>query len=176
MNFSEDTIKSEYIFKGRVITLRKDEVRLFNGSTSTREIIEHNGGVGVVAVNEKNEITLVKQYRKPYEEVIIEIPAGKLEKGEEPIDCAIRELEEETGNIAQEVQLLNIIYPSPGYSSEKLYIYFCKKMESGTVHLDEDENVETFEIPFEEAVEMIKNGQIKDAKTVVGILMVKDIL
>lgn len=174
MKFCEDTISSEYIYKGRVVTLRKDIVRLHDGSTSKREIIEHNGGVGIVAVNEKNEIILVRQYRKPYDEVIIEIPAGKLEKGEKPADCAVRELEEETGNIPEKLELLNIMYPSPGYTSEKIYIYFSKDLKTGKVHLDEGENVETVMVPVNEAVQMILDGKINDSKTIIGILMVKD--
>ncbi|MCX7884409.1 MAG: NUDIX hydrolase [Caloramator sp.] len=176
MNFKEVTISQNYIHRGKVINLRVDEVEFPSGKKSLREIVEHNGGVGVVAVNEKKEIILVKQFRKPFEEVLIEIPAGKLEKGEEPIRCAERELEEETGKKALELQLLNVLYPSPGFSSEKLYIYFCNKMEDGKVNPDEDENLEILYVKYEEALKMIKNGDIKDAKTIVGILAAEKLI
>lgn len=173
MNFKEITISQKYIHKGKIINLRVDEVELPSGRKSLREIVEHNGGVGIVAINEKKEIILVKQYRKPFEEVLIEIPAGKLEKGEEPIKCAIRELEEETGKKALNLKLMNILYTSPGFSSEKLYIYLCTEMEDGKVNPDEDENLEIMYVKYEDALNMIYNGEIKDAKTISGILAAK---
>lgn len=176
MNFKEVTISQNYIHKGKIINLRVDEVELPSGRKSLREIVEHNGGVGVVAVNEKKEIILVKQFRKPFEEVLIEIPAGKLEKGEEPIRCAERELEEETGKKALNLQLLNVLYTSPGFSNEKLYIYFCDKMQEGKINPDEDENLEILYVKYEEAIKMIKNGDIKDAKTIAGILAAEKLI
>ncbi|SKA82081.1 ADP-ribose pyrophosphatase [Caloramator quimbayensis] len=176
MNFKEVTISQNYIHKGKIINLRVDEVELPNGRKSLREIVEHNGGVGIVAVNEKKEVLLVKQYRKPFEEVLIEIPAGKLEKGEEPLKCAERELEEETGKKALNLKLLNVLYTSPGFSNEKLYIYFCDKMEDGNLNPDEDENLEILNIKFEEALKMIRNGDIKDAKTIAGILAAEKLI
>lgn len=173
MDFKETTIERQYIHKGRVINLRIDRVKLPDGKTSTREIVEHNGGVGIVALNEKRELILVRQFRKPFEEVLIEIPAGKIEKGEEPYNCALREFEEETGNRSLELELISEIYPSPGFSDEKLYIYFCKSMEKGNVKLDEDENVDVIYVPYDEALNMINSGRIKDAKSIIGILMAK---
>ncbi|QCX32681.1 NUDIX hydrolase [Caloramator sp. E03] len=173
MNFKEITISQKYIHKGKIINLRVDEVELPSGRKSSREIVEHNGGVGIVAINEKKEIILVKQFRKPFEEVLIEIPAGKLEKGEEPIKCAVRELEEETGKKALSLKLMNILYTSPGFSNEKLYIYLCTEMEDGKVNPDEDENLEIMYVKYEDALNMIYNGEIKDAKTISGILAAK---
>lgn len=174
MNLFEKTLESEVKYNGRILSVRKDRVLLPDGKEATREIVQHNGGVGVVAVTEDRKIILVKQFRKPTEEVLIEIPAGKLEINEDPEACAIRELEEETGKIPKSIKLLTKFYPSPGYSSEILYIYFSDKLENGRINLDEGEHVETFEVTFEEAINMIKSGEIKDAKTIIGILLAKD--
>jgi ADP-ribose pyrophosphatase len=176
MDFEEKTVESEYIYRGKIINLRKDIVKLYNGRTSVREIVEHKGGVGIVAVNEKGKIILVKQYRKPYDEAIIEIPAGKLELGEEPSVCASRELEEETGYVPVKLDLLTIMYPSPGFTNEKLHIYYCSEMKKGTLHPDEDENLEIMYVDFKAAVDMINNGEIKDAKTIAGILLAKELI
>lgn len=171
MNFFEKSIEQEYIFRGRVINLRKDIVELPDGKTSTREIVEHNGGVGIVAVNENKEIILVKQFRKPLEDVLLEIPAGKLEKGEEPYGCGVRELEEETGLKPIELVKLTELYSCPGFSNEKLHLYFCNKMVKGKLNLDDDENIEVIYMDYNKAVEMVNNGEIKDSKTIIGILM-----
>lgn len=171
MNFFEKTIKEEYIYKGKIINLRKDEVELHDGSISMREIVEHNGGVGVVAVNEKKEFILVKQFRKPLERELLEIPAGKLEKGENPLECGIRELEEETGFKPVKMEKMGEIFTAPGFSNEKLYLYFCDEMVKGNVNLDDDENIEVIYVDYKRAIEMIYNGEIKDSKTMIGILM-----
>lgn len=170
MNFDEPTIEREYIYRGKILNLRVDKVSIFNGNTSTREIIEHNGGVGIVALNEKKQLILVKQFRKPFEDVLIEIPAGKIEKDEDPKICGIRELEEETGYKTEDMTLMHEIYPSPGFASEILYIYFCDKITKGKSSPDEDENLEILEVDYSDALEMVYNGTIKDAKTIVGIM------
>lgn len=171
MNFFEKSIEQEYIFKGRVINLRKDVVELPDGTTSEREIVEHNGGVGIVAVNESGQIILVKQFRKPLEDVLLEIPAGKLERGEDPYDCGIRELEEETGLKPLELRKLTEVFSCPGISNEKLHLYFCNKMVKGNVNLDDDENIEVLYLDYNKAHEMVVSGEIKDSKTIIGILM-----
>ncbi|KRQ86816.1 ADP-ribose pyrophosphatase [Caloramator mitchellensis] len=176
MQFFEKTIEKEYIYNGRILNLRRDKVLLPDDKIGNREIIEHNGGVGIVAITKDKKVILIRQFRKPTEEVLIEIPAGKLEKGEKPLDCAIRELEEETGKIPKSLRLLTRFYPSPGYSSEILYIYFCDEYEEGKVNLDEGEHLEAFEISIDEAINLINSGQIKDAKTIIGILMVKELI
>lgn len=173
MDFTERTLESEYIYKGKIINLRKDKVSLPSGKKAYREIVEHNGGVGIVAVNDKGEIIMVKQYRKPLDKVLLEIPAGKLEKGEEPINCGIRELEEETGYKPLDMKLINVIYTSPGFSNERLYIFFCNKMIKTKTNFDEDEIIEIEYIPYEKALEMIYENKIRDSKTVTGILMAK---
>lgn len=173
MVFEETTLEREYVYNGKVINLRKDKIRQNDGKQYTREIVEHNGGVGVVAVTEDGNVLLVSQFRKPFEEMLLEIPAGKLEKGENPYDCAVRELEEETGFIPESLELLAVIYPSPGFLTEKLYIYFCNKMKKGKMNFDEGEQIINHQIDYESAVSKVFSGEIKDAKTVVGILMAK---
>ena len=174
MIFDEKTIESEYIYRGKVINLRKDKIEQYNGSHHFREIVEHNGGVGIVAIDKDNKVILVSQFRKPFDEVLVEIPAGKLEKGENPYDCAVRELEEETGFIPLKLELMTVIYASPGFSNEKLYIYFCNNMVKGEVNFDEGENIVSQHMNFEEVLNKVCSGEIKDAKTVVGILMAKN--
>jgi ADP-ribose pyrophosphatase len=173
MNFEEKTIESEYLFRGKVITLRKDKIEQHNGKQFIREIIEHNGGVGIVAITPDRKLILVSQFRKPFNEILVEIPAGKLELYEEPYNCAVRELEEETGFKPLKLELMTTIYPSPGFLTEKLYIYFCNSMVKGEINFDEGENLLTHYIDYEEALEKVHSGEIKDAKTVVGILMAK---
>ncbi|CDF58193.1 NUDIX hydrolase [Thermobrachium celere] len=168
--FEEKTINSKYLYNGKVVNLRIDEVETYSKNKATREIVEHNGGVGIVA-ELNNSIFLVKQFRKPFEEVLYEIPAGKLEKNEEPLKCAFRELEEETGYKAKEMKLMNVIYPSPGFCTEKLYIYYCNDMELSKTNFDEDEYLELIKVSIDEAKSMIIKGLIKDAKTIVGIMM-----
>ena len=125
MEMTEKTLSSEYKYNGRIINTRVDTVLLPDGRQSKREIIEHSGGVGVIAVTEEGKIALVRQYRHPYGEIIYEIPAGKLEKGEQPLDCGKRELEEETGFTADNWQSLGQIYPSPGYCAEVIHIFLA---------------------------------------------------
>ena len=171
MSYNEETIERNYVYEGKIIKVRVDKVKLHGGRISKREVVEHNGGVGIVALTDNNELIMVKQFRKPFESEILEIPAGKLEEKESPLDCGTRELEEETGFKPKEMKFLGEIYPSPGFSKEVLYLYFTKNMEKGKVHLDEGEFIDVEYIKFDEAKDMIYNGKIKDAKTIAGILM-----
>lgn len=170
MDYSEKTVDSKSIFEGNILKLRVDKVLLPDGNMSTREIVTHNGGVGIVAVMDK-KIILVRQFRKPIEESILEIPAGKLEPGEDPAHCAIREMEEETGLIPRDLSHLITIYPSPGFSSERLYIYTANSLTSGKISRDKDEFMDIIYVDIDEALSMIKNGRIKDAKTICGIMI-----
>ncbi|HBM74868.1 MAG TPA: ADP-ribose pyrophosphatase [Clostridiaceae bacterium] len=169
MDYREKTIESRKVFKGNILNLRIDKVLLPDGNIASREIVEHNGGVGIVAVKD-GSILLVRQYRKPIESVIFEIPAGKLEGDEDPHDCAFRELEEETGYIPGKVKLINKVYPSPGFSSEKLYIYLAEDLKIGKIHRDKDEFMDSDFYNIPDVVDMIKNGIISDAKTICGLL------
>lgn len=170
MRFEEKMIESQRIYEGRVINLRKDRVELQNGAMATREVIEHNGGVCVVAINENDEALMVSQFRYPYLEELLEVPAGKLEKGEDPYGCGMRELREETGASAQKLIPLGVVYPSPGYINEKLYLYLAEGLSYGEQSLDSDEFLEVIKVPFTEAIKMASDGRIKDAKTTVAIL------
>ena len=168
MNYEEKTLQKNYVYKGKILTLRDDEVVLPNGTMAHREIIEHSGGACVLYV-EDEKILFVKQYRYAYGEIMYEIPAGKLDKGEEPIKAAARELEEEAGLKAGSLELLHVNYPTPGYTNEKIYIYRAYDCTKTAAHLDEDEFLETEYIPVEQVKKMLKDGEIRDGKTVIAI-------
>lgn len=170
MVFEEKTVSSKEIYKGRIITVKVDEVAMPDGKLAQREIVEHPGGVGVVALTDANEIIMVKQYRKPLDKSIYEIPAGKMDSGEEHRICGIRELEEETGYRAENFEYLGFIYPSPGFTDEVTHIYLATGLYPGKVNLDPDEFLDTVKIPLDEVVERIMNNEISDAKTVAGVL------
>jgi ADP-ribose pyrophosphatase len=165
----EKTIASKSIFDGKIIRLQVDEVELPNGNTSTREIVKHPGAVAVLAVTEENKLVLVRQYRKPLEKTILEIPAGKLEPGEDPMECARRELEEETGYRAESLHPLVSFYTSPGFADEIIHIYEARGLKAGEAHADPDEFVEVVELEMEEAFDRLKNEEIHDAKTVTAL-------
>jgi ADP-ribose pyrophosphatase len=167
----EKTLKTEHIYSGRIIQVQVDEVELPNGKTSTRELVKHPGAVAVIAITDDNKLVMVEQYRKPLEKVIVEIPAGKLEKGEEPALCARRELEEETGYECESLELVSSFYTSPGFADEIIHVYVAKglKQKENAAGLDEDEFVNVLEISLEEALEFIKEKRIFDAKTIFGV-------
>ncbi|MBE7031181.1 MAG: NUDIX hydrolase [Ruminococcaceae bacterium] len=173
MDFYEKTIATKEIFDGKIIKVRVDTVELPNGNTSTREIVSHPGGVGVVALDENNNVYMVRQFRKPLDKVLLEVPAGKLDGGEDPRICGIRELEEETGMCARSFEPLGEFYPSVGFSAETLYLYIARDLYPGKVHPDEDEFLEVEKIPLDTLVEMVMDGRIKDGKTIVAILKAK---
>jgi ADP-ribose pyrophosphatase len=176
MDYTEKTIRSEYIYKGKILNLRKDEVELPGGKQSIREVVEHQGAVAVVPITSNKEVVLVKQYRKAIEDVLLEIPAGKLEKDEDPKDCALRELEEETGKKAFKIQELFYFYTSPGFSNEKLFLFAAFDLKDTKQNLDTDEIVDVEILPLEEALNMVRSGEIKDAKTATGLFAVEEYL
>ncbi|NLZ24999.1 MAG: NUDIX hydrolase [Clostridiales bacterium] len=171
MELGEKTVKKNYVFKGKIINVRCDDAVLPNGKPCTREVVEHSGGASVLAVDKDDNCYLVKQFRYPYKEELLEIPAGKLNFGENPYDAALRELKEETGLIAKKLELLTTLYPSPGYTNEIIYIYLATDFAQDEVCFDEDEFLLTVKMPFKEAVEKIYTGEIKDAKTIAALLM-----
>jgi ADP-ribose pyrophosphatase len=172
MNFEEKTISSEYLYKGKIINLRKDIALLPNGEEALREVIEHPGGVAVAPLTEDGGLLMVRQFRYPYKEVVLEVPAGKLSAGEIPLECGKRELKEETGATAQEYINLGVLYPSPGYVDEKIYLYAAKGLTFGTQSLDDDEFLSVESIPLERAVDMALSGEITDAKTLAIVLKI----
>ncbi|SIS37012.1 NUDIX hydrolase [Salimicrobium flavidum] len=176
--FEEKTVSTEEIYKGKIIDLRIDTVRLPDGNQSKRELVSHPGAVAILAVTEDDKLVMVEQYRKPLEKTLIEIPAGKLEKGENPETTAIRELEEETGYSTDSMELINSFYTSPGFADEIVYLYKAgslKKLEN-SLEGDEDEFVSLKEITIEEALEMEHSGYIHDAKTSYALLYAKHFL
>ncbi len=167
----EKTLESKTLYKGRIINLRLDSVVLENGNTALREVVEHPGAVGIVALKENGDIVMVKQYRKAADQVLLELPAGKLEPGEDPADCAARELTEETGYIAGDLRYLVSFYTSPGFSNEVMHMFLATGLREGENDPDDDEMVETVEISPDRAMDMILEGEIKDGKTIAGILL-----
>ena len=174
MNLTEKPLTKEYIFKGRVINLRRDTALLPNNTTATREVIEHNGGVCVAALTDNDEVLFVRQFRYPYMEEILEIPAGKRDSADEdPLLCGKRELKEETGATAKKFIPLGELYPTPGYCGEIIWMFAATGLDFGQACPDEDEFLEVEKIPLNKAVEMILNGEIKDAKTQAAVLKLK---
>lgn len=169
----EKTISSKRIHEGKVLNLRVDEVLLPNDSTSLREIVEHNGAVAIVAVTNDNKILLVRQYRKAVEKVLIEIPAGKLEKGEAPYDCAERELIEETGFRAHQLKEVMEIITSPGFCNERIHLFVASDLTADFLENDEDEFIDLITLDLDEALEKIVTGEIVDSKTIIGLLYYK---
>ena len=174
MELKETPLKTEYVYKGKIINLRVDDARLPNGKTAKREIVEHGGGVCVAALTDKNEILLVKQFRYPYGEIIHEIPAGKRDGNEEPLICGKRELKEETGATAEKYISLGELYPTPGYCGETIWMFAAFDLTFGEKDPDDDEFLEVDKIPFDKAVEMVLSGEIKDAKTQTAILKLNE--
>ena len=170
----EKKIKSSIMFEGSILKLYFDEVLLPNGKTATREKVTHPGAVAVVPVNQNNEVILVRQYRYPIEKILIEIPAGKLDKGEPPIICAERELHEEAGAKNGRLTHLVTIYTSPGFSDEKMEIYLATDFIEEANKPDYDEFLAVEKISLEKCIEMIENGTINDAKTIIGIMCARD--
>lgn len=168
-DFEEKTFASRTIYEGKVVNLQVDHVHLPDGRTSKREIVKHPGAVAVIAITPENKLILVRQYRKALEKTIIEIPAGKLEPGEDPAICAKRELEEETGYRAKNVRPLVSFYTSPGFANEYLHLYVAENLEEGKVNLDQDEFVELVEYTKEECIQAIQSQEICDAKTVLAV-------
>ena len=156
--------------------MRRDEVVFPNGKESTREIVEHRGAVAVAAVDEEGCIYLVRQFRYAFGEELLEIPAGKLEEGEETahLDAAIRELREETGLTAQQVDYLGVIYPSVGMLTERIHIYLARGLTQGEMDLDEDEFLNVERIPVRELEAMVRRGEIRDAKTISTLFLIQD--
>ena len=176
MDLMEKTLSSEKIFDGRIIHVHRDTIRLPDGGEATREVVDHPGGVCILALDDENRALLVSQFRYPYGKVLREVPAGKLEYGEDPTKAAIRELKEETGAVAGDFRSLGELYPSPGYCGEIIRMYLARDLTFGETHLDEDEFLDLERVPFDELVEQVLSGEIKDAKTIAVVLKGKLLL
>lgn len=175
MLIEEKTISSDKIYTGKIISLRVDTVEVERQGYQKREIVEHGGAVGIVAINENNEIVLIKQFRKAIEKVIWELPSGKLEVGENPKECAIRELKEETGHNAQHLKLIHKFFTSSEFSNQKIYIYLATGLKLEDNYID-NESVEICKIGLEDAYNMVIKNEIEDAKTSIGILLTKELI
>ncbi|MCL2248593.1 MAG: NUDIX hydrolase [Oscillospiraceae bacterium] len=174
MSFFEKQIETNTVYEGIIVDVRRDIAELQNGNRAKREVVVHPGGVGIVAVTADSKILMVRQYRYPMEEEVLEIPAGKLDIGEDPFECAKRELSEETGYTANTYVDFGAMYPSPGYCKETLYLYLALDLIPGEMHLDENELLSVEEIDIDELVARIMRGELKDAKTIIGILKAKE--
>lgn len=175
MIFEEKTITSKKIFEGTIFNLRQDKVEVLNG-TSYRDIIEHNGGAVICPITDDDKVVMVKQYRKAAEAFLLELPAGKIDPGEDPYVTAVRELKEETGYTADEISEMTKMLPTPGYSQEVLYIYLAEGLTPGETNFDENEAIDIYHVPLEEAYKMVMSGEIQDGKTQVGILMAHNLM
>ena len=172
MELFEKTLHETEIFNGRIIRVHLDEVELPNGNLASREIVEHPGGVCVAALSDNDTLQFVRQFRYPYHRVLLELPAGKLEKGEEPLEAGLRELEEECGLRADKVVSLGCVYPTVAYCSEIIYLYLATGLHKTQQHFDADEFLETEEISFADAVRMVMDNEITDSKTVAAVLKI----
>lgn len=170
MDLTEKTLRENEIFAGHLLHVFNDEVELPNGDTAHREVVRHPGGATVCAITENMEIALVRQYRYPYGEEVLELPAGKLEPGEDPAEAARRELREETGLVANELLPLGMIYPTPGYTDEIIYAYMSIGAAQQAQDLDPDEFINVVYMPVDRAIEMVLQNELPDAKSQIAIL------
>ena len=168
MTFEEKTLSSERIYEGKIINLRKDKVTVVHG-TSYREIVEHNGGAVLLTVTDEGKMIMIRQYRKAAGKVMFEVPAGKIDPGEDPLATAGRELKEETGYTAGSIKYLCRFYPSVGFSEECLYLYLCTDLKAGETDFDENEAIDMEEWDIADLHAMVRRGEIDDAKTLIAI-------
>ena len=169
MEFEEKTLNSQQIYNGKVVKVFRDDVEISDGHKTFREVVRHSGGVVILAFKD-SKILLVKQFRYPMKEVLLELPAGKLEYGEDPFKAAKRELEEETGYCANKWTDLGYVYTSPGYSDEKLYLYKAEDLYYTQCHPDVGEILEPLEFEYNEVLKMVKSGEISDAKSLCALM------
>ena len=176
MELWEKKIDSKQIFDGKIVKLYVDSVLLPNGETATREIVRHPGAVCVIPVCENGDVIMVKQFRYPFEEVLLEVPAGKLEPNEDHLEAVRRELEEESGVVAGKIEFLGTMYTTVAIFDEKIDMYLATELTFKQSHPDEDEFLEVVRIPLDELVKMVMAGEIKDSKTQIAILKANKIL
>ena len=170
MDQEEKTVKKNLIYDGKILQLYNDEIVTPSGKTAYREYVNHHGGASILPVDDEGNIYLVEQFRYAYKQLLLEILAGKLEKGEDALVCARRELKEEIGADCKDIKFIDLIYPTPGYTNEPLHIFLATGLTFGDTNWDDDEYLNIKKIPFDKAVQMVKDGEIKDGKTVIAIL------
>lgn len=171
-DFKEEKINSKKIYEGKILSLNLDNVKLQNGKEATREVIIHNGGVTIIAQPAPEKVVMIKQFRYSVGKALWEVPAGRLQINEVPLHAAKRELKEETGYIANSWEHLGIVYPAPGYSAEVLYFFKAHDLVDDVQELDPDENIEVKVFNLKQVWQMIKDGEVRDAKTVAAISLV----
>ena len=176
MQLLEKTVESQTLFQGKIVTLKVDKAQLPNGAVAGREVVEHPGGVAVLALFDDGTVPVVRQFRYPFREVVTELPAGKLERGEDHRLAGLRELEEETGLTADSFQYMGALLASPGFSDEVIHLYLARGLRQGPCHPDPDEFLELCRLPFSELLEQAMDGRLRDAKTVAGLLKTKVLL
>ena len=176
MELKEKRLSGETVFDGKIMHVRRDIVELSDGSEAFREVVDHSGGVCVLALDDERRVLVVRQFRYPHEKVLCEIPAGKLERGEDPFEAAKRELREETGAVAQKWESLGEIYPTPAYCGEIIRMYLAQELDFGETALDEGEFLEVERVDFDLLVQKVLSGEIRDAKTVAAVLKAKLLL
>jgi len=174
--FVEKEVSRRTVYEGRIVNVRQDVAELVNGRQVSREVVEHPGGVCIVPVDQDGNCYLVRQFRYPFMQSLLEFPAGKLERGEDPLQCAIRELSEETGLQAGSVTPLGRMYPSPGFLDEVIHLYLAQDLTHGEAHPDENEFLSVEKHSMEALCEMIAANQLADAKTIVGFFKAKQYL
>ncbi len=170
MHLDEKTLSSEQKFDGKIVKLYVDSVELEDGKKSFREVIKHPGGVCVLPLDEEENVLFVKQFRYPHQKVLLEIPAGKLEYGENHAECGLRELKEETGCTCDRYEYLGSLIPTPAYCGEVIHMYLARGLHYGEQKLDSGEFLDIEKIPLNRAVEMIMNNEIEDSKTQIAVL------
>ncbi|MDE2144098.1 MAG: NUDIX hydrolase [Elusimicrobia bacterium] len=166
----ETFVSKKTIWHGRAVDFRVDTVLLPNGKKATREFLDHPGAVGIVPFLNKDTVIMVRQYRHPVKEVTLELPAGKLDKGENPLACVKRELKEETGYTAKKIKRLVQYWPTPAFANEVLHLYVATGLKAGEMNTDDDEFLQCVTVPFKKALAMALDGQIKDSKTIIALL------
>ena len=168
---NEPTVESRVAYEGRIVNLRVDTVQLSRGTLGTREIVEHADCVCVVPLDDQSNVIMVQQYRKPAEETLLEIPAGGIEKGEVSQEAALRELQEETGYTADKIQHLSSFWTTPGFCTELMHSYLATDLRPSSLSPDEDEDIQVVRVPLDQIPDMVRLGQIKDAKSIASLLM-----
>lgn len=171
-----DTVSSKKVYECKIFDIYEDEILLPNGKKAIRNVLSHNGATAILPIDEEGKVILVKQYRHSVKEYCLEIPAGKLEKGEDPLECGVRELEEEIGYISDDFSFMFKTYIAVGYSSEVIHIYLAKDLKKTKQNLDEDEFLDVITYTLDEALDMIKDGRILDSKTIAAILFYKGLI